>query len=163
MGGVDIETIAISSMPDKEIADFIKKNYLALKVSECRLIVELIGRDPTLTEIHMFNIEWSEHCSYKSSKETLKLLLAKRGKITKKEKFSENYIKEKAKLSLDEFSEQFINSKKDFKDVPGLKNFFKLCPPRGGFEKNGTKKPYSLGGALGYRKDKINDLIQKML
>ena len=74
MGGVDIETVAISSMQDKEIADFIKKNSLALKVSECRLIVDLIGRDPTLTEIHMFNIEWSEHCSYKSSKETLKLL-----------------------------------------------------------------------------------------
>ncbi len=97
------------------------------------------------------------------NKETLKSLLAKRGKITKKEKFSENYIKEKAKVSLDEFSEQFINSRKDFKDVPGLKNFFKLCPPRGGFEKNGTKKPYSLGGALGYRKDKINELIQRML
>ena len=97
------------------------------------------------------------------NKETLKLLLLKRGKITKKEKFSEDYLKEKTKLSLEEFSEQFINIKKDFKDVPGLKNFFKLCPPKGGFERAGTKKPYSLGGALGYRKDKINDLIQKML
>ena len=74
MGGVDIEAIPITSMSDKDISMFIKKNSLALKVSECRKIVELIGRDPTLTEIHMFNIEWSEHCSYKSSKETLKLL-----------------------------------------------------------------------------------------
>ena len=97
------------------------------------------------------------------SKETLILLLTKRGKITKKEKFSENYLKEKTKLSLDEFSEQFINSKKEFKDIPGLKSFFKLCPPRGGFEKQGTKNPYSLGGSLGYRKEKINDLVQRML
>lgn len=97
------------------------------------------------------------------NKDTIKLLLAKRGKITKKEKFSENYLKEKTKLSLDDFSEQFINLKKEFKDIPGLKNFFKLCPPRGGFEKEGTKKPYSLGGSLGYRKEKINDLIQRML
>jgi len=74
MGVVDIETIPISTMSDKEIQDFIKKNSLALKVSECKKIVELIGRDPTLTELHMFNIEWSEHCSYKSSKEVLKLL-----------------------------------------------------------------------------------------
>ncbi|MBU0628562.1 MAG: phosphoribosylformylglycinamidine synthase subunit PurL [Nanoarchaeota archaeon] len=64
----------ITSMSDPDIQQFIKKNSLALKVSECREIVKLIGRDPTLTEIHMFNIEWSEHCSYKSSKETLKLL-----------------------------------------------------------------------------------------
>ena len=82
---------------------------------------------------------------------------------SKKEKLSENYIKEKTKLSLDEFLEQFINIKKELKDIPGLKNFFKLCPPRGGFERNSTKKPFSLGGALGYRKDKINELIQKMI
>jgi len=74
MGDVDIETIKISSMSDSDIQEFIKKNFLALKISECKEIVKLIGRDPTLTEIHMFNIEWSEHCSYKSSKEILKLL-----------------------------------------------------------------------------------------
>src|SRR3989339_1542774 len=74
MGDVDIEKVQISSMSDSDIQQFIKKDSLALKVSECRKIVELIGRDPTLTEIHMFNIEWSEHCSYKSSRETLKLL-----------------------------------------------------------------------------------------
>jgi phosphoribosylformylglycinamidine synthase subunit PurL len=74
MGVVDVKTIAISSMSDIEISTFIKENYLALKVSECKKIVELIGRDPTLTELHMFNIEWSEHCSYKSSREILKML-----------------------------------------------------------------------------------------
>src|SRR3990167_1600941 len=74
MGSVDIEKVAISSMSDSDIQQFIKKNSLALKVEECRKIAWLIGRNPTLTEIHMFNIEWSEHCSYKSSKETLKLL-----------------------------------------------------------------------------------------
>ncbi|HLC95783.1 MAG TPA: phosphoribosylformylglycinamidine synthase subunit PurL [Candidatus Nanoarchaeia archaeon] len=74
MGEVDIETIPITSKSDADIADFIKKNSLALKVSECRKIAELIGRNPTLTELHMFNIQWSEHCSYKSSKEILKLL-----------------------------------------------------------------------------------------
>ncbi len=74
MGKVDIETIPISRMSDSEIIEIIKKNSLALKVDECKKIVRLIGRDPTLTELHMFNIEWSEHCSYKSSKDVLKLL-----------------------------------------------------------------------------------------
>ncbi len=97
------------------------------------------------------------------NKDTFRLLLEKRGKITKKEKFSEKYLKEKAKISLDDFADQFIKMKKEFKDIPGLKNFFKLCPPRGGFEKNGIKKQFSLGGALGYRKEKINELIVRML
>ena len=74
MSDVEVETVNISSMSDPEIQEFIKKNLLALKVSECKEIVKLIGRNPSLTELHMFNIQWSEHCSYKSSREVLKLL-----------------------------------------------------------------------------------------
>ena len=96
-------------------------------------------------------------------KETFRLLLEKRGKITKKEKFSEEYIKKKLNTSLNEFADNFINFKKEIKDVPGLKTFFKLCPPKGGFENNGIKRPYSLGGVLGYRKEKINELILRMI
>ena len=103
-------------------------------------------------------ITWGE-----INKETFKELLQKRGKITKKEKFSEEYVKKKINSTLSDFAESFVNFKKELKDIPGLKNFFKLCPPRGGFEKNGTKQPFSLGGSLGYRKDKINELILKMV
>ena len=42
-------------------------------------------------------------------------------------------------------------------------NVFKLCPPKGGFERKGIKNPFSIGGALGYRSEKINDLIRKMV
>jgi phosphoribosylformylglycinamidine synthase subunit PurL len=37
-------------------------------------IVQLLGRDPNLTELGMFSVMWSEHCSYKSSKVHLKTL-----------------------------------------------------------------------------------------
>jgi len=43
------------------------------------------------------------------------------------------------------------------------KYFFRLHPPRGGFERKGTKVSYKLGGAVGYRGDKINDLIRRMM
>ena len=46
---------------------------------------------------------------------------------------------------------------------PSAKKFYSLHPPRGGFERRGIKKPFKLKGALGYRGDKINDLIRKML
>jgi len=44
-----------------------------------------------------------------------------------------------------------------------LKNCFKLSPPKHGYERKGIKKPFSLGGALGDRKEKVNILIKKML
>ncbi|MFH1771048.1 MAG: uL30 family ribosomal protein [archaeon] len=43
------------------------------------------------------------------------------------------------------------------------KPFFELHPPRGGFERKGTKKSFKQGGALGYRGKKMNDLIKRML
>ena len=37
-------------------------------------IVELVGREPNLTELGLFSVMWSEHCSYKSSRVHLKTL-----------------------------------------------------------------------------------------
>jgi len=45
----------------------------------------------------------------------------------------------------------------------GIKNCFTLNPSIGGFERKGVKVPYSLGGALGNRGEKINDLLKKMI
>lgn len=44
-----------------------------------------------------------------------------------------------------------------------LKKTFRLHPPRKGFERKGIKKPFSIGGVLGYRGEKINNLIKKMI
>jgi phosphoribosylformylglycinamidine synthase II len=41
---------------------------------EYRRIVSLLGREPTLTELGIFSVMWSEHCSYKSSRLHLKKL-----------------------------------------------------------------------------------------
>lgn len=45
-----------------------------LTPEEYQRIVELIGREPNLTELGIFSLMWSEHCSYKSSKIHLKKL-----------------------------------------------------------------------------------------
>src|SRR5262245_60834504 len=37
-------------------------------------IVQLVGREPNLTELGLFSVMWSEHCSYKSSRVHLKTL-----------------------------------------------------------------------------------------
>jgi len=74
MGVVDVETVDIGSMDDAQLSDFLRKNAVSLSVFEAKKIVELIGRSPTLTELHIFNTQWSEHSSYKSSRAVLNLL-----------------------------------------------------------------------------------------
>ncbi|MEA2688579.1 MAG: phosphoribosylformylglycinamidine synthase subunit PurL, partial [Candidatus Eremiobacteraeota bacterium] len=47
---------------------------VALSDDELRRIAEHLGRVPTETELFAFDAQWSEHCSYKSSREHLKKL-----------------------------------------------------------------------------------------
>ncbi|QDC09900.1 phosphoribosylformylglycinamidine synthase subunit PurL [Oceanicola sp. D3] len=45
-----------------------------LKPDEYERILEIIGREPTFTELGIFSAMWNEHCSYKSSKLHLRKL-----------------------------------------------------------------------------------------
>src|SRR5216117_4014998 len=45
-----------------------------LKPDEYERIVQFLGREPNLTELGIFSVMWSEHCSYKSSRVHLKTL-----------------------------------------------------------------------------------------
>jgi phosphoribosylformylglycinamidine synthase subunit PurL len=45
-----------------------------LTSDEYQRIVEMLGREPTITELGIFSVMWSEHCSYKSSRVHLKTL-----------------------------------------------------------------------------------------
>lgn len=49
-----------------------------------------------------------------------------------------------------------INGKK-------YKRYFALAPPRNGFGRKGIKTSFKVGGGLGYRGEKINDLVKRML
>lgn len=56
---------------------FITKDLIAqhnLTGDEYKKIIEILGREPNLTELGMFSVMWSEHCSYKSSRVHLKKL-----------------------------------------------------------------------------------------
>ncbi len=45
-----------------------------LSPAEYEKVLEILGRAPNLTELGIFSVMWSEHCSYKSSKKWLKTL-----------------------------------------------------------------------------------------
>ncbi len=42
-----------------------------LSAAEHERILSILGREPTLVELGIFSVMWSEHCSYKSSKRHL--------------------------------------------------------------------------------------------
>ena len=55
------------------ITDEVLKQH-GLTRDEYQRILEMLGREPTVTELGIFSVMWSEHCSYKSSRVHLKTL-----------------------------------------------------------------------------------------
>tara|TARA_Y100000310_G_scaffold345598_1_gene467056 strand:- start:5116 stop:5586 length:471 start_codon:yes stop_codon:yes gene_type:complete len=103
-------------------------------------------------------ITWGE-----IDKEIFAKVLSSRGRLPGNKKLTEEYLKSKVSLSFDKFCEEFMEGKKDLKSVEGLKKNFRLMPPRKGFERKGIKKQFSMGGALGYRGEKMKELLERMI
>jgi len=102
-------------------------------------------------------ITWGE-----IDKETLAKLIRKRGRLIGNRPVTDEYVKEKLGMTIDEFAEKVVNGEMKLTDLPNIKPVFRLHPPRGGLK--GTKKrSFREGGALGYRGERINELIERML
>ena len=101
-------------------------------------------------------ITWGE-----VSAEAVEQVLSRWGKLPGDKPLTDAYMKEKTKYAtIKDFAKAFVGLKADLKDIPDLKPFFRLHPPRKGYE--ATKLPYSTGGSLGYRGESINHLIKRM-
>lgn len=46
---------------------------LGLKLEEYEKVVSVLGRVPSVTELYMYSLMWSEHCSYKHSRKALRM------------------------------------------------------------------------------------------
>jgi phosphoribosylformylglycinamidine synthase II len=64
-GRSGVDTVARATSSPETEQPFLE---LGLKDDEYAAIRDLLGRRPTQTELAMYSIMWSEHCSYKSSK-----------------------------------------------------------------------------------------------
>ncbi|MBP5857658.1 phosphoribosylformylglycinamidine synthase subunit PurL [Marivibrio halodurans] len=72
----DSASTAPRANPEIEITDDIVKEH-GLTTDEYRTVLDILGRAPNLTELGIFSVMWSEHCSYKSSRVWLKTLPTK--------------------------------------------------------------------------------------
>lgn len=102
-------------------------------------------------------VTWGE-----ASKETVALLLQKRGRLAGGKKLTDEYAQKIGHKSLDELAEAVANCKVEYRKLLGVRPVFKLHPPTKGF-KGKTKKSYGAGGETGYRGEKINELIKRMV
>ena len=54
---------------------------LGLLEDEYNLIIKILGRTPTYTELGIYSVMWSEHCSYKNSILEIKKLPRSGGRL----------------------------------------------------------------------------------
>ncbi len=96
------------------------------------------------------------------SKETLSKLLSSRGKLTGDKPLTEEYLKKATSYhSYDKLSDALVEGKIIYKEIPEIKPFFRLNPPKKGHRT--VKRSFVNKGSLGYRKEAINTLIERML
>jgi len=96
------------------------------------------------------------------SKETLALLLKKRGRLVGDKKLTDEYAQKVGKNSLDELAEALYKGEVEFHGLPDMKPVFRLHPPSKGFQGK-VKRSYASGGVTGYRAEAINDLLRQMI
>ena len=102
-------------------------------------------------------ITWGE-----TSKEIVHMLITKKGRLVGNKKLTEEYAQTAGFKSLDELAEAIFNCRVEYLKLPNVQPVFKLHPPTKGF-KGKIKKSYGTGGELGYRGEKINELIKRMV
>ncbi len=92
---------------------------------------------------------------------TLSLVLEKRGRLGGNKRLNAGFLQQHKFKSFNDLAEKILENKKIIVEM-GVHPVFRLHPPRGGFERPGIKRSFSVGGVWGNRGPKINALIEKM-
>jgi large subunit ribosomal protein L30 len=101
-------------------------------------------------------ITWGE-----ASKQTVSMMVRERARLPGNKKLTDEYAQKTGHKSLEELAEAIFNCRSEYWKLPNVNPVFRLHPPTKGF-KGKVKKGYGMGGELGYRGEKINELIKRM-
>jgi len=95
------------------------------------------------------------------SKETVAELIKRRGRVKGDKKLTEEYAQKSGFKSLDDLAEAVHSGRAEYWKLPNIQPFFRLHPPSKGY-KGKIKRSFGSGGELGYRGEKIDDLLKRM-
>ncbi len=143
-----------SSREKKRRTETTMKELRLRKVNHCTLLPE------NDSSKGMLNVVKDVVTYGEIDKETLVELLEKRSNLGEEmtdKRVDENTFYE----TIEELAVAIIDEEESLGNIEGLKNIFRMHPPRGGYKS--IKKPYNAGGDLGYRGSAINDLLQRMM
>ena len=101
-------------------------------------------------------ITWGE-----ASYETVSLMMKEKARLAGNKKPTDEYAQKNGYESLEELAQAMFKCQVEYWKLPNVKPVFRLHPPTKGF-KGKVKKDYGTGGELGYRGEKINELIKRM-
>lgn len=124
------------------------------RVNYCSIIDDRDSYNGTLRKVKDY-VTWGH-----VGEDEVALILKKRGELLGGKRLTDDYIKENTKFkSIEDFVKSFMNFEAELDDIPKIKPFFRLHPPRKGH--GGIKRSFIEGGALG-RRDSIKDLLYRM-
>lgn len=137
----------------KDVEDTLRMLRLT-RVNHCAIIRESPTTPGTLEKVKDY-VTWGE-----LSAEGAEKILRHRSELVGGQPLTEDYLKKNTKYkSIKDFAKALVGGKAELKEVPRLKPFFRLHPPRKGY--GGIKRSFKEGGALGLRPD-IQTLIHRM-
>jgi large subunit ribosomal protein L30 len=139
---------------DGKISDTLKMLRLN-KTNHCVIIPE----SPTykgMLQIVKDYVTWGE-----IQPKVLSELLKARGELEGGKNITDTVVKSHTGFdSINTYSQAILNGETTIKKFEKLKPVFRLSPPKKGYD--GIKRAFKTGGALGYRGDKINELLRRM-
>ncbi len=96
-------------------------------------------------------------------KNTLRLLLLKRGRLPGDRRLSDENVSKYTRFrTLDELVEAVWLSSSPAEAIKPVKPVFRLTPPKGGFKRS-VKKPVKKGGILGDWGDRVGWMLRRMV
>jgi large subunit ribosomal protein L30 len=101
-------------------------------------------------------VTWGE-----ATKETVALMLRKRGKLAGGKPLTDEAAQKLGYKSIDDLAEAIAACKVQFWKLEDVQHVFRLRPPKKGY-KGKTKKSFRAGGEAGYRGEAINALVKRM-
>jgi large subunit ribosomal protein L30 len=96
------------------------------------------------------------------TKETVALMLQKRGRLAGGKEITDEYLAKTGYKSIEDLAEAIITCKATYGKLPDVEPRFKLHPPSKGY-KGKTKQGFKAGGEAGYRGEAINELVKRMV
>ena len=91
-------------------------------------------------------------------------LIRDRGRLMGDKPVTDAAVKEGSNYkNIDAFAKAIASGEATVKDLEAMKRVFRLHPPRGNKGWGGVKRHYTVGGALGFRGDAIEELAARMM